>query len=101
MKRHLTCLIAFLFIAQLNVFSQEFAIKKFEMAGENLNVYYDLLDSVSGHSYTIRVYTSKDSYTDPVTKISGDVGQEVKPGINRKITWNAKEELGLDSGQKK
>jgi hypothetical protein len=85
----------FLFwMLQVNLFAQEFTIKKFEMAGEKLNVYYDLLDSVSGHTYTVRVYSSKDSYTDPVTKITGDVGQEVKPGINKKITWSAKDELG-------
>ena len=88
---------SFLFcITKANSFAQEFAIKKFEMAGETLNVYYDLLDSVSGHTYTVRVYSSRDSYTDPVTKITGDVGQEVKPGVNRKITWSAREELGPD-----
>lgn len=76
--------------------AQEFAIKKFEVAEDKLNVYYDLKDSVSGHTYTVRVYSSKDSYTDPLTKVMGDVGQEVKPGVNRKITWNAKEELGTD-----
>lgn len=96
MKRGIYIWFFLLFILQMNSSAQEFAIKKFEMVGEKLNVYYDLLDSVSGHTYTVRVFSSKDSYTDPVTKVTGDVGQEVKPGVNRKITWNAREELGPD-----
>jgi hypothetical protein len=74
--------------------AQEFEIKRYELAGDNIVIFYDLVDTVKNRSYTINLYASKDNYLNPLTKISGDVGLEVKPGTNRKLTWNAKEELG-------
>jgi len=88
----------FLIIGALSGLAQDFKIKKLEQVGDNINLYYDLIDSVenSRRSYSISLYSSRDSYTSPLTKVTGDVGQIVKPGGNRKITWNAKEELGAD-----
>jgi hypothetical protein len=76
------------------VHGQEFSIKKVELAAENINIYYDLKDTVAGHLYTIYVYASLDNFVNPLTKIRGDLGLQVRPGFNRKITINAKEELG-------
>ena len=77
-----------------SLFAQEFTIKKVELAGENLNIYYDLRDTVAGHAYTINAYSSTDNFVNPLTKVSGDLGLQVKPGLNKKIVWKAKEELG-------
>jgi len=78
--------------------AQDFKIKKLEQVGEVVNLYYDLSDSTanSTRTYSIFLYSSLDSYTIPLAKVSGDVGQIVKPGGNRKISWKAKEELGSD-----
>jgi len=78
--------------------AQDFNIKKVEQVGDKINLYYDLLDStdVTRRTYTIALYSSRDSYTTPLTKVSGDIGQTVRPGGNKKITWNAKEELGAE-----
>lgn len=91
-------LIIFLIACVLSGLAQDFRIKKLEQVGNNINLYYDLMDSVdnSRRTYSIALYASRDSYTSPLTKVTGDVGQIVKPGGNRKITWNAKEELGGD-----
>jgi hypothetical protein len=35
--------------------SQQFSIKKIELSADKIFVYYDLLDTISNHSYTIRV----------------------------------------------
>jgi len=82
--------------SMLSGLAQDFKIKKLEQIGDKINLYYDLIDSASNskRTYTISLYSSRDSYTSPLTKVSGDIGQIVKPGGNRKITWNAKEELG-------
>ncbi len=76
--------------------AQEFAIRKVEVAVDKVFIYYDLIDTVSHRTYTVNLYSSRDSYVTPLTKVGGDLGLEVKPGRNRKITWNAKEELGPD-----
>lgn len=95
MKRILyiiAALLAFAAIAR----AQEFSIRKVEVAGTDVLVYYDLLDTVKARTYTINLYSSLDSFVTPLTKVGGDLGLEVKPGRNRKITWRAKEELGPD-----
>lgn len=93
MKKILICI---LFFQTLVAYSQKFTIRRVELAGDNINLYYDLIDSVASRTYTISVFSSRDNYVSTLDKVSGDVGLEVKPGGNRKITWKAKEELGPD-----
>lgn len=80
--------------AFVDVRAQEFSIRQLEMRGDQLAVHYDLIDTVKDHTYTIYVYSSKDNFLNPLEKVTGDAGLEVKPGKNRRIIWNAKEELG-------
>ncbi|MEJ0058048.1 MAG: hypothetical protein WDN75_21785 [Bacteroidota bacterium] len=65
-----------------------------EITAESIILHYDLIDTIKARTYTINVYSSKDNYLAPLQKIKGDAGLEVRPGQNRKITWNSKEELG-------
>jgi hypothetical protein len=85
----------FLFSASLttSAVAQVFTITKTERQGDNLILYYDLLDSINNRVYTINVYSSADNYINPLNKVSGDVGLEVKPGGNRKIVWRANQNL--------
>lgn len=76
--------------------AQDFKIKKIELSADKVFVYYDLLDTITNHSYTMSLYYSKDNFISPLQKVRGDVGLEVRPGANKKIEWNAKEELGPD-----
>ena len=81
-------------LVSMSSLAQEFSIKQVEMQGDQLALHYDLIDTVKNHTYSIYVYSSKDNFLNALEKISGDAGLEVKPGRNRKIVWNAKEELG-------
>ncbi len=92
MKRLL--LLILLSVGFLSGKAQQFNIKKVELGPEKIYVYYDLLDTVSGHSYTMSLFYSKDNFISPLLKVRGDVGLEVRPGANKKIEWSAKEELG-------
>ena len=83
-----------LWVITLPAIAQEFTIKKIELTGESIILHYDLIDTIKARTYTINVYASKDSYLAPLQKIKGDAGLEVKPGQNKKIVWNSKEELG-------
>src|SRR6188768_255709 len=74
--------------------AQEFTIKKVEITGESVILHYDLIDTVKARTYSINLYSSKDSYLAALQKVKGDVGLEVRPGVNKKIIWNSKEELG-------
>jgi len=74
--------------------AQRFDIKGVELEGDRLNIYYDLIDSNPSNTYTISLYSSRDNFISSLTKVAGDQGLEVHPGINKKIVWNAKEELG-------
>ncbi|HEY5823498.1 MAG TPA: GPI anchored serine-threonine rich family protein [Cyclobacteriaceae bacterium] len=94
MKKIIICLL--ISTASMSLKAQEFIITRFELAGDKLLVYYDLIDTVKNRHYTVRVYSSKDNFLNPVQKLSGDAGLEVAPGKNKKITWNAKEELGAE-----
>lgn len=77
-----------------SAFCQEFAIRKMELGAGQVTVHYDLIDTVRDRLYTVYLYSSKDNFIAPLEKVTGDHGLRVKPGMNRKIVWQAKEELG-------
>lgn len=73
--------------------AQDFKVKRVETAQGKVNIYYDLVDTVA-RGYTINVYSSRDNFIAPLQNIAGDAGLEVKPGLNKKIEWDATTELG-------
>lgn len=85
--------IALLFSTE-HLTAQEFTVKRVELADQKVIVHYDLTDSVKGRTYSITVYQSNDNYLNPIKQVSGDIGMEVKPGNNKKFSWDAKTELG-------
>lgn len=87
-------LFAVLLTAGGNLMAQTFNIKRVELEGDLVNVYYDLLDTTARRTYTVNLFSSRDNYITPLEKATGDLGLEVKPGPNRKISWNTREELG-------
>jgi hypothetical protein len=74
--------------------AQGFDIKRVEVDGDLVNLYYDLTDTTSRRAYTVSVYSSRDNYISPLDHVSGDLGLEVKPGANKKISWNTRQALG-------
>jgi hypothetical protein len=73
---------------------QTFSLKRMEQSTEGIILYYDLADTEKLRTYYIQVFSSHNNYASPLQKVNGDVGVNVKPGINRKIVWNAKSEMG-------
>lgn len=74
-------------------FAQDFIVKRLEAAQGKINIYFDLIDTLA-RAYTINVYSSRDNFIAPLQKITGDAGLEIKPGLNKKIVWDAPAELG-------
>lgn len=87
------------FLMNLAAFGQTVIIKKIELAGEKIIVHYDLEDSNPGNEYKLDLYASKDNFASPLTKVRGDIGAEVKPGVNKKVEWNVREEIGGYKGR--
>ncbi len=92
-------LIPFFVLAATAVYGQKASIKKVELAGEKIIVHYDLEDSNPANEYQINLYASQSNYATALTKVKGDVGNEVKAGSNKKIEWNIREELGPYKGK--
>ncbi|XOV93550.1 MAG: hypothetical protein ACFHWX_02345 [Bacteroidota bacterium] len=88
------CFTFILMLIGLTGFSQEFDITIIEQTQDNLIVHYDLLDTTQDRTYSVYLYLLTDSTIAPVKEAYGDVGLEVRPGINNKITWNARKQLG-------
>ncbi len=78
---------------------QNVVITNVELAGEKIIVSYDLEDANSQNEYKLDLYASKDNFVSPLTKVKGDVGGEIKPGLNKKIEWTVREEIGGFKGQ--
>lgn len=74
--------------------AQDIELKYAEIKDNKVVVHYALRDSVKGRVYTIRFYASKGNFLNPLEKISGDAGLEVKPGPDNAISWDPREELG-------
>lgn len=89
---------ALLLVANYSL-AQKVSIKRVEIAGEKIIVHYDLEDSNPNNEYQIALYSSQSNFATALTKVKGDVGNEVKPGTDRKIEWSIKEELGPYKGR--
>jgi hypothetical protein len=94
-----TALTALLLFACFWAGAQTVVIKKVELAGEKVIVHYELDDGNPNNEYLITLYSSKDNFATPLTKVSGDVGMEVKPGTDKKIEWNIIQEYGGYKGK--
>ena len=94
-----TTVLVLLLLSGTMIYAQNVAVKKVELAGDKIIVYYDLEDSNQNNDYQIFLYSSQNNFATALSHVTGDVGNEVKPGANRKITWNIKEELGPYKGK--
>lgn len=90
MTRFVCLLMLLAFSAQ----AQRCDITAVELNGDKVNIYYNLIDNNPTNTYTISVYSSRDNFISPLAKVTGDLGLEVHPGINKKVTWDALDELG-------
>lgn len=85
-------------LANLN--AQHIELKSIELKEDKLQLHYDLLDSLEDRFYSIRLYSSADGYLNPLTKIMGDAGLEVRPGKDKIVSWAIREELAPDFNAK-
>jgi hypothetical protein len=85
---------AFWVLVIANCSAQTIELKYAELLNNKVVLHYDLLDSLEGRFFIVRLYVSKDNYLNSLQQVTGDVGIEVRPGKNKIIAWDAREELG-------
>ena len=69
------------------------------LAGENIEITFDLIDDAGGQTFDVQLFSSHNNYTTPLQYVSGDIGEEVSPGTGKKVIWEAKKELGKYKGE--
>src|SRR6266850_4032298 len=58
-----------------------------------VTVVYDLTGGKPNQKYSLQLFGSHNNFNSPLTQVSGDVGQNIGSGKEKKIEWNAKLEL--------
>lgn len=86
-------------LMSLGVLGQNVTIKKIELAGEKVIIHYDLEDTSPNNEYLLSLYSSRDNFSAPLTKVKGDIGPEIKPGPDKKVEWNLRQEFGNYKGR--
>lgn len=79
--------------------AQGVSIRKIDISGSKIIVFYSLQDPNPGNEYQLRLYSSVDNFMSPLAKVTGNVGDEVKPGNDLKMEWNIVDEFGPYKGR--
>ncbi|HEY0652164.1 MAG TPA: Ser-Thr-rich GPI-anchored membrane family protein [Chryseosolibacter sp.] len=91
--------VALMVLMALQITAQTVVIKKIHLGGDKITVTYDLEDGDPNHFYRIQLFASKDNFAFPLNLVSGDVGLDIKPGVNKKIDWEIFKEYGQYTGK--
>jgi hypothetical protein len=68
-------------------------------ADGKVTIIYDLLGGNAKRKYKIALVSSHNSFTTPLNRVTGDVGENITPGTGKTIIWNASDELSKYRGQ--
>ncbi|HLF32870.1 MAG TPA: hypothetical protein VI583_01455 [Cyclobacteriaceae bacterium] len=89
-----TSIIFFLLgIIPLVVTAQTIRLTRTEQQGDNIIIWYDLAGSSEGQLFRVEIFGSHNNFSKPLGIVSGDVGPNIRPGNDKKITWNAKADI--------
>lgn len=88
--------LVFLFTAHLN--AQSIKNVQASLSGSNVIISYDLTTSETGQKFDVDIKSSKDGFVSKLVEVTGDVGSNQSAGLGKKITWDARKELGVFVG---
>lgn len=95
MKRKLTAIVLLgLMFSCLNSFAQEINITNIQLKGKEVEISYNIIDERIDRTYQIDLYNSIDNFIQPMEKVRGEVGVDIKVGENKKMVWDVADELG-------
>src|SRR5882762_1847745 len=67
-------------------------------SGEQIIITYDLTGVKSDQRFKVNLYSSHNNFASPVQQVTGDVGDNIAAGKDKRIAWNAKSELSNFKG---
>ncbi len=76
--------------------AQDFTITETKREGSKMIFYYNIDGGNKSNQYSVKLLSSKDGYTNALINVTGDIGQEVKPGGTKKIIVDIQQEFGED-----
>jgi len=68
-------------------------IKAAPQANGKVIITFDIMNAKAGQDFNIQVFSSHNGFASPLTYLSGDVGNGIKPGSGKKAEWDAQGEL--------
>jgi len=86
-------------IAFLTGFTQSIQNINASVSGGKVTVTYDLVGAKPDQTFIIGLYGSHNNFSTPLQMVSGDVGNNVKGAVGKKILWDAEGELGNNIDQ--
>lgn len=89
--RRLTFAIVAALLPFAATFGQTVTNVRVAVQGKSVVVTYDLTGGASGEKFSVKLYYSSDggrTYGSPLRSVSGDVGEKVTGGSNKKIVWD-------------
>lgn len=89
-------ILIFFLIIPTSGYSQSVTNIKAEQTGNDIIITYDLNYHNQSRYFTIELFVSVDggrTYTGPLSKVEGAIGEKIQPGIHRQIKWSVLEEL--------
>ncbi len=60
--------------------------------GDDIIITYDL-SGKDGQEFKINLYASNSNFSKAIIKANGDIGSRITPGKDKRVVWNAKNEL--------
>lgn len=60
--------------------------------GDDIIITYDL-SGKDGQEFKINLYASNSNFSKAIVKASGDIGSRITPGKDKRVVWNAKNEI--------
>jgi len=85
-------IIPFLF-STISAWGQRIENPKALIIEDNVVVSYDLVGTKSDQSFEVHLYSSANQFLSPLTKVTGDVGKNIAPGVGKQIMWDPTAEL--------
>ena len=90
MLRTLTVL--FLLFLCGSLAAQKIENVKATINGDDIIITYDLSGN-EGQEFKINLYASNSNFSKPIVKASGDIGSRITVGKDKRVVWNAKNEI--------
>lgn len=92
------CLILYVFLA-VQGFAQQVDNVRAEWKGDVIYVFYDLKGSMPNQKYKVSLYSTHNNLQEPLALVSGDIGDTITAGTEKKIEWQAKSEVSKYNGE--